>query len=176
MIESDDVYHKTFATNTLGCYHATTEFLSYIRDTDSPAPADEAIPVTKYNIVTLGSSAALVGFPQCCVYTGAKHAVLGFTRTWAMDWAPYGVRSNMVAPGATNTSLARVQMPKKEEKFNDEIYGKQDRGDIMDFARLRVPLKRWGEAEELADGIIFLLSEKSSFITGQVLPINGGWP
>lgn len=176
LIESDEVYHKTFATNTLGCYHATTEFLAHVRDRNQPLAADAPVTDTKYNIVTVGSSAALVGFPQCCVYTGAKHAVLGFTRTWSIDWAPYGVRCNMVAPGATNTPLARIQMPVKEEEFNDEVYGMQTRGDVMDFARLKVPLKRWGEATELADAIIFLLSERSSFITGQVLPVNGGWP
>ncbi|KPM40105.1 hypothetical protein AK830_g6416 [Neonectria ditissima] len=176
MIESDEVYHKTFATNTLGCYHATTEFLAHVRDRNQPAATSERINETKYNIITVGSSAALVGFPQCCVYTGAKHAVLGFTRTWSIDWAPYGVRSNMVAPGATDTPLARVQMPSKDEKFNEDVYGEQDRGDIMEAVRLKVPLKRWGHAEEIANAILFLLSEKSSYITGQVLPVNGGWP
>ncbi|TPX11482.1 uncharacterized protein E0L32_007901 [Thyridium curvatum] len=176
LIESDAVFHKTFSINALGCYHVTTEFLTRVRDRNDPAAPDAAVKETKYNIVTLGSSAALVGFPQCCTYTGAKHAVLGFTRTWSLDWAPYGVRSNMVAPGATNTPLARVQMPDNNEQSKDDVYGQQDRGAIMDMARLKVPLKRWGEADELADGIIFLLSEKSSYITGQVLPVNGGWP
>ncbi|KIW36780.1 uncharacterized protein PV06_11066 [Exophiala oligosperma] len=82
----------------------------------------------------------------------------------------------MVAPGATNTPLAQVQMPDQKEGKNKDVYGHQDRGDIMDWARLQVPLKRWGEAGELADAAIFFLSEKSSYITGQVLAVNGGWP
>lgn len=177
MIESDSVLAKTFATNTFGTYHAVTELLKHVREKTKPYAPDERVAETKHAIVTLGSSAALVGFPQCCVYTGAKHAVLGFTRTWAIDWAHYGVRSNMVAPGATNTPLAMAQMDGDGHDGDTKVYGtKQDRGDIMDMARLKVPMKRWGEADELGDAIIFLLSEKSSFVTGQVIPVNGGWP
>lgn len=176
LIESDSVYDKTFAINTNGCYYATTEFLNRVRKQVKPAAENAPISETKYNIVTFGSSAALVGFPQCAVYSAAKHAVLGLTRTWALDWAPYGVRANMVAPGATNTPLAQVQMPDQKDGKNKEVYGLQDRGDIMDWARLQVPLKRWGEAGELADAAIFFLSENSSYITGQVLAVNGGWP
>ncbi|KAH7350438.1 hypothetical protein BKA66DRAFT_541222 [Pyrenochaeta sp. MPI-SDFR-AT-0127] len=176
MIESDDVFHKTFAINATGTYHVTTEFLARVIKKVIPLGEKEPVHETKYNIVTFGSSAALVGFPGCAAYSAAKHAVLGLTRTWANDWSAYGVRSNMVAPGATNTPLAQVQMPDQNEDKNFDVYGDQDRGDIIDWARLKVPLKRWGEAGELADAAIFFLSEKSSYITGQVLGVNGGWP
>lgn len=176
LIESDDVFHKTFAINTTGTWHATTECLARVLKQVKPLGEKEEVRETNFNIVTFGSSAALVGFPGSNVYSGAKHAVLGLTRTWAVDWAAYGVRSNMVAPGATNTPLAQVQMPDQKEGKNKDVYGDQDRGDIMDWARLRVPMKRWGEPGELADAAIFFLSEKSSYITGQVLGVNGGWP
>lgn len=94
----------------------------------------------------------------------SKHAVLGLTRTWAFDLAAHGIRVNMVAPRGVRTRLSQAQ-------FDDA-----ERGDMSRRVYPLIPLKRFGEPEELAYAIVFLLSDQSSYITGQILKVSGGWP
>lgn len=159
LIEKDETYESVFATNTAGTYYPVTELLQHIMDTEKPAADGEAIRETKHAIVTVGSTASTIGFTKCCAYTGAKHAVLGFTRVWAMDFGQYGVRCNMVAPGSTNTPLGRKAMA--------------EQADIMEATRIASPFRRHGEPNELADAMIYLLSDQSSWISGQILHCNG---
>lgn len=160
LIEKDETYESIFATNAAGTYYPATELLQHIMDTEEPAKEGEAVRETKHAIVTVGSTASSIGFTKCCAYTGAKHAVLGFTRVWAMDFGAYGVRCNMVAPGSTNTPLGRKAMA--------------EQADIMEACRLMSPLRRFGEPDELADTMLYLLGDQSSWITGQILHCNGG--
>lgn len=90
--------------------------------------------------------------------------MLGLTRTWALDFAPYGVRVNLVAPGGTRTPLSAAQ-------FNDG-----ERGDMSREVYNFIPMKRFAEPEELADAIVYLLSDDASYVTGLILKVNGGWP
>ncbi|PVH71500.1 NAD(P)-binding protein [Cadophora sp. DSE1049] len=89
----------------------------------------------------------------------------GLTRTWALDFARYGIKVNLVAPGGTRSPLSAAQFDRAE------------RGDMSRQVYPLIPMKRFAEPEELlVDTIIHSLSDESSYITGRNLNVNGGWP
>ena len=113
------------------------------------------------SIVNLGSIASTVGLPTRNAYSAAKAGVLGMTRAMACEWARSGVRVNAVAPGYVNTALV----------------ADLDRKGMLDGKGIahRTPLGRMAEPAEIAEAICFLASRKASYITGIVLPVDGGW-
>ena len=152
---TDENFHLTMNVNVVGTWNCTTAFLGLLHNQKD----------IRASIVNLGSSASLCAWPTLAAYTASKHAVLGLTRSWSHDWAPKGVRCNLVAPGGTDTPLARAQL--------DDSAG---RGEALSAGLALIPMGRMGQPQEQADAILFLLSEHSSYITGQVLPVNGGFP
>ena len=125
--------------------------------------AQAAIPGMKRRkggrIVNIASGAALVGQAFSPHYAASKAAVLGLTKAWAKELAPWSILVNAVAPGPIMTDMViRAR----------GIEGARER------ARTEIPLKRYGEPAEVAYLVAFLASAESAFITGQVLPINGG--
>jgi NAD(P)-dependent dehydrogenase (short-subunit alcohol dehydrogenase family) len=93
------------------------------------------------------------------LYTASKHAVEGLTKSAALEAAPLGVRVNAVAPGPTETAML------------DRLTGTPDKKAAFYAA---IPLKRGAKPEEIADAILFLASDKASFIVGQIIRVNGG--
>ena len=91
-------------------------------------------------------------------YSCTKHALIGLTRSLAMELAPSGIRVNCVAPGVIDTDM-------------NAMHG----GDVMQSLADETPLERIGRADEVADSILYLCSEKASFVTGQVLGVTGGF-
>jgi NAD(P)-dependent dehydrogenase (short-subunit alcohol dehydrogenase family) len=111
------------------------------------------------SIVNLSSTMGQRGAAGASLYTASKHAVEGLTKSAALEAAPFGVRVNAVAPGPIETAmLARFT-------------GNADRKAGLVAG---VPLKRVGRPEEIADAIVFAASGRASFITGQVINVNGG--
>lgn len=110
------------------------------------------------SIVNLSAVNGLVGIPGLAPYTAAKHGIIGLTQTAALEFACKGIRINAVAPGY-------VQTPRMSE-FPENI--------IRSFANSH-PMKRMAKMQEIADFILFLLSDKSAFCTGGVYPIDGGY-
>lgn len=121
------------------------------------------------SIITLASVAAHIGQTAHANYCSTKAGVLGYTRALALDLAPYNVRVNSVSPGATDTPMLQSDVAKQA----------RDRG--MSYEEVKKEfeeegvLGRWATPEEIANGILFLASEESSYITGADLRIDGGW-
>jgi 2-hydroxycyclohexanecarboxyl-CoA dehydrogenase len=113
-------------------------------------------------VVFISSDAARVGSTGEAVYAGAKAALIGFGKTLAREEARNGIRVNIICPGLTNTPQFRANL-------EDEHKGK-----IMRSVQRWIPLKRFGEPEEIAKAVLFMVSDDSSFITGQVLSVSGG--
>ena len=110
-------------------------------------------------IVNISSTMGSRGAPNASLYVASKHAVEGLTKSGALEAAPFGVRVNAVAPGPVETAML------------DRFTGSQDRKAGLLGS---IPLRRAGKPEELADAILFLASDKASFITGQIIRVNGG--
>ena len=112
-------------------------------------------------IVNLASIAGLNGIPYAGPYAATKHAVVGLTKSGALDYATRNVRINAVAPGAIATDLIAQQI----------TLGQYDATTIAAMH----PMARMGRPEEIARGIVWLLSDEASFVTGHVLNIDGGF-
>jgi len=116
-------------------------------------------------IVNVASNAGLVGFPNAAAYCASKGGLAHLTKAMALDFAPFKVRVNAVCPGHTRTPMADsfVASQADPEAFLD------------DFVRLQHPLGRMAEPEEIAHCIRFLAGDDASFVTGAVLPADGGF-
>jgi NAD(P)-dependent dehydrogenase (short-subunit alcohol dehydrogenase family) len=110
-------------------------------------------------IINLSSSMGHKAAPNASLYVASKHAVEGLTKSAALEAAAYGVRVNAVAPGPVQTEMLN-RITGSEERKSSLIAG--------------VPLKRPGTVEEIAQAIVFIASEKASFISGHVLAVDGG--
>ncbi|KEF52202.1 uncharacterized protein A1O9_11829 [Exophiala aquamarina CBS 119918] len=104
-LETDEDYLATIGVNQHGTWYMGTEFLRYI-EAKTPLSANGRAPEGQYAIVNIGSSASLQGYSALSAYVTSKHAVLGMSRSWAIDYAIFGVRINVVAPGGVDTPLA----------------------------------------------------------------------
>ena len=111
------------------------------------------------SIVNLSSTMGHRGAPGASIYTASKHAVEGLTKAAALEAAAFGVRVNAVAPGPVETEMLT------------RFTGSADRKAGLVAG---IPLKRAGRPEEIADAIVFASSDKASFISGQIIAVNGG--
>jgi NAD(P)-dependent dehydrogenase (short-subunit alcohol dehydrogenase family) len=111
-------------------------------------------------IVNAGSTAAVVGLPKFAAYTATKHGVVGLTKSAALDYADKGIRVNVVSPGATRTPM-----------MLEAIAENPERGE---FVRSGIPMGRMAEPDEVAEAAVWMCSDRASFITGQVLQVDGG--
>ncbi|TWE15930.1 SDR family NAD(P)-dependent oxidoreductase [Kitasatospora atroaurantiaca] len=115
------------------------------------------------SIVCLSSVSGLAGQAGQAAYGPAKFVATGLTKHLAVEWAAHGIRVNAVAPGTIRTDRVR--------QLVDEPGGPE----YLDAIVLRHPLGRLGEPEEVANAILFLASDEASFVTGAVLPVDGGY-
>ncbi|MFZ0756042.1 MAG: SDR family oxidoreductase, partial [Trebonia sp.] len=110
--------------------------------------------------VFIGSLTSARGIANIAPYAAAKSALLGVIRTLAVEWAASGTRVNGIAPGYFRTELTA------------DLFADPDRAAwVLD----RVPMGRLGDPADLAGAVVFLLSPASGYITGQLLPVDGGW-
>jgi 3-oxoacyl-[acyl-carrier protein] reductase len=113
------------------------------------------------NIVNISSINGIVAFPMRLAYSAAKAAVISMTKVLAVEWAGYRIRVNAVAPGNTET-----------EMLKDAIgQGLID----VDAYYAHTPLRRFAQPEEIAEAVLYLASERSRYVTGQVIVPDGGW-
>lgn len=147
MEQSADSYAATFDTNVLGTLISMRHELRVMLAQGSGS------------IINISSTYGHLGVRGASVYSASKHAVEGLTKSAALEVATSGVRVNAVAPGPTETAML------------DRFTGSAER---KAASVAGVPLKRLGKPDEIANAIVFLASDKSSFTTGQVLSIDGG--
>jgi NAD(P)-dependent dehydrogenase (short-subunit alcohol dehydrogenase family) len=111
------------------------------------------------SIVNTASVGGLLAFPTASPYVASKHAVLGLTKTAAIECGRYGIRVNAVSPGAVRTEMLL------------DVFGNQEALDKMSAVH---PIGRIGRPEEIADAVAWLFSDRSSYYTGQSLTLDGG--
>ncbi|MCR3747821.1 SDR family NAD(P)-dependent oxidoreductase [Lentzea californiensis] len=144
--QSVEGYQQVFDVNVRGTYFLTAAL----------APA--MVAKGKGSIVNVSSIAAVVGTPVGSVYNASKAAMDALTRSWATEFGPAGVRVNSVAPGPVGTEKALTEA-----------------GEVFDAIAKDLPLQRVGEPEEIAEAVLFLASDRASFITGSVITADGGY-
>jgi NAD(P)-dependent dehydrogenase (short-subunit alcohol dehydrogenase family) len=114
-------------------------------------------------ILNTSSSSGVLYDREMIAYTTTKHAVIAMTRQMAGDYARFGIRVNALCPGWVDTP------------FNAPFIGQMGgREAIEAYMREKVPLGRWGTVDEIAECILFLVSDRSSYMTGQILVVDGG--
>lgn len=145
--QTSDFYTATFETNVLGVLLCMKHELRVMQTQGFGS------------VVNISSTMGSRGAANASLYVASKHAVEGLTKSGALEAAPYGVRVNAVAPGPVETGML------------DRFTGSEDRKAGL---LASIPLRRAGRPEELADAILFLGSDKASFVTGQIINVNGG--
>ena len=111
-------------------------------------------------IINIASLSTFVALFEVAAYSASKAAVASLTKSLAIEWAPHGVCVNAIAPGVFRTAL------------NQKLLDETERG--REFL-LRTPMKRFGKVEELAGAAVFLASDAASFVTGEILVVDGGF-
>ena len=111
-------------------------------------------------IINIASLSSFVALYEVAAYSASKAAVASLTKSLAVEWAAHGVNINAIAPGVFRTAL------------NQTLLDQTERG--REFL-LRTPMKRFGQVEELAGAAVFLASDAASFVTGEVLVVDGGF-
>ena len=111
-------------------------------------------------IINIASLSTFVALFEVAAYSASKAAVASLTKSLAIEWAPHGVNVNAIAPGVFRTAL------------NQRLLDETDRG--REFL-MRTPMKRFGKVEELAGAAVFLASDAASFVTGEILVVDGGF-
>jgi len=146
--QTPESYAAAFDTNVLGTFLSLKHELRVM------------LPQGRGSIVNLSSTMGSRGAVGASMYVASKHAVEGLTKAAALEGAAGGVRVNAVAPGPVATDLLDRFTSNSAEKKAALAAG--------------VPLKRLGNPEEIAETIVFLASDKASFLTGQIVGVNGG--
>ncbi|HEY8542974.1 MAG TPA: 2-dehydro-3-deoxy-D-gluconate 5-dehydrogenase KduD [Pseudothermotoga sp.] len=115
---------------------------------------------SKGKIINIASMLSFQGGIFTTAYTVSKHGIVGLTRIFANELAPYGINVNAIAPGYMATK--NTEPLRMDENRNKEILS-------------RIPMGRWGDPQDLKGVAVFLASSASDYITGAIIPVDGGW-
>ncbi|HJA03515.1 MAG TPA: glucose 1-dehydrogenase [Candidatus Microbacterium stercoravium] len=150
---TNDEFQRVLSINLSGAFLGLEKVLPHMREQKSGA------------VVNTASVGGIRGIGNQSGYAAAKHGVVGLTRNSAIEYGEHGVRVNAIAPGAIWTPMVENSM--KQLDANDP------RGAAEQFIQAN-PTKRYGEPDEIASVVAFLLSDDSTYVNAAVLPIDGG--
>ncbi|EQB64061.1 MAG: short-chain alcohol dehydrogenase [candidate division Zixibacteria bacterium RBG-1] len=143
---SDKILNETLDVNLRGVFYLTRAVVPFMKKQKAG------------NIINISSTAGQRGETEHSHYAASKGAIISLTKSLATELAPWNIRVNCVAPGWVYTDMSKAALKSKESKK------------ILST----IPLKRVGTPEEIAGAVLFLASDLSSFITGEILNVNGG--
>ena len=146
---SDESFESVMDINVRGVWHCMKAVLPIMKSQDSGGA-----------IVNVSSVAGIGAAPMMSAYAASKHAVIGLTKTAATEYGKYNIRVNAVCPTVIDTPMGRSYMDQDDH--------------IVNVIKTSIPMKRFGEAYEVAKLIKWLTSEENSFVTGQAIAIDGG--
>lgn len=145
---TEEQYNTTFGVNVKGTLFTIQKALPLFPDMTGA-------------IILTGSTAGTIGDPGFSVYGGSKAALRQMARSWIMDLKGTGIRLNVLSPGGVHT-------PAYDDMFGEAV------DQVLESAKNTVPLSRMGKTEEIADAVMFLASEESSYVNGIELFVDGG--
>jgi gluconate 5-dehydrogenase len=143
----EETWHELMTTNVDSVFYV------------SQAVARKMIPRRRGKIINICSVQSELGRPSIAPYTATKGAVKMLTKGMAIDWGKHGLQVNGIGPGYFKTELNQALVDDKA--FSDWLIG-------------RTPSRRWGELEDLVGAAIFLASDASDFVNGQIIYVDGG--
>ena len=147
---AEDVWNRVISINLNGMYHCCKYGIPLLLKAGGGA------------IINTASSAGVSGIPACAAYTATKGATVTLTRSLAVDYGRYNIRTNCIAPAAIETEMV------KESNLNDPNF------DNDFFLKQITPLRRWGKPEDVANLAVFLASDEGSYLNGTIIPCDGG--
>lgn len=149
-----DMFNKVIDINVKGAYFGMKYVLQVMAEQKSGS------------IINVSSVAGLQGMPDLSAYVTSKFAIIGMTRSAAVENAPLGIRVNAICPAMVNTRMMRSV---------EEGMGGDAAAEAKKAFESTIPLGRYGEVDEIASLVMYLASDEASFITGVFLPIDGGF-
>lgn len=143
------LWDKIVDTNLKGAFFVAQRFAQSNIEAQLPA-----------SIINLGSLTSAVGVPTAAPYTSSKSGILGMTRALSTEWSPKGIRVNAIGPGYFRTDLT-------EAFYQDEAW--------QEAMLNKIPMQRFGKLDDLVGVAVFLASDASAYLTGQIVYVDGGY-
>lgn len=144
-----DIWNRVLAINLNGMYYCSKYAIKMMKNKGG-------------SIINTASSAGVVGIPGSAAYTATKGATVTLTRSMAVDYGKYNIRTNCIAPAAIETAMV------KESNLNDPNF------DNEFFLKQITPLRRWGKPEDIANLACYLASDEGAYLNGVIIPCDGG--